>query len=47
MTLFHRIQEYLAEGSNGVQEKMNRKLEENLIDVENIRKARQLESYQR
>ena len=36
-----RIQEYLAEES---QEKMSRKLEQNLIDVENIRKARKLSS---
>jgi len=41
------IQEYLAEGSNGVQEKMSRKIEENLIDVENIRRNRQLDIYSR
>jgi len=33
------IQEYLADGD---QEKMSRKLEQNLIDVENLRRARQL-----
>ena len=33
------IQEYLADGA---QDKMSRKLEQNLIDVENIRRARQL-----
>merc|ERR1719330_1314816 len=33
------IQEYLADGD---QEKMSRKLEQNLIDVENLRRARQM-----
>ena len=36
MVVCLRIQEYLAEGSDEVQEKMSRKLEENFIDGENI-----------
>ena len=42
--LCFRIQEYLADGTQEAQEKMSRKLEQNLIDVENMRRARQLSS---